>query len=551
MRLFAAAIAAAALAGAVVLSGSATPSAAAVGGPNVVLILTDDQASHELAAMPQTQALITAQGSRFSRFYSTYPLCCPARATLLTGQYMHNHQVRGNEPPFGGHGRFVTLGVEARSLPTWLKAVGYNTAHVGKYLNGYPGDGNLVVPPAWDEWFGQVSAYDENQFGGKLYYDYDLLEKEIGGGAVLQHYGFGEADYETDVLRDKALGAIERLGDEAALGSDQPFYLELAVHAPHFPFVPAPRHTGLMRGAPLAPLPGVNEARIGDKPRYLRQTGQINPDTLNRLAIARRARMEQLLAVDEAVAAIVAKLAAAGELANTYIIVTSDNGYFFGEHRVASGKYLPYEPASRVPFVIRGPGIPAGATSDALTANVDVAPTIAAIANAVPQIGMNWDGRSLLPFAVDPQARSKRPVLLEGDIGAGVGPGDGSPALSAARRTRRLGLAGLRGPLDLEQEGAPTRAAIIGESGPAYRAIRTNRYLLVAYASGELELYDMLKDPAQLRSMAKSPRYRRVRKVLLRRLLALANCQADGCQVNHRRDPKPVKRAKRKKKPAR
>ena len=137
-RVGAAAVLAVAIA--VVAHGGAAMGAA--GKPNVIMILTDDQTSYELDAMPQTAALLRAKGVTFSRFYDSYPLCCPSRATLLTGEYMHNHLVRGNVPAFGGHDRFASLGTEAKALPTWLKGAGYNTAHVGKYLNGYGDDGN-------------------------------------------------------------------------------------------------------------------------------------------------------------------------------------------------------------------------------------------------------------------------------------------------------------------------------------------------------------------------------------------------------------------------
>jgi hypothetical protein len=164
-------LAAAALTSLLAVAAYGGAAAGAAGKPNVLLILTDDQTSYELDSMPQTAALIRAKGVTFSRYYDSYPLCCPSRATLLSGEYMHNHHVRGNLPAFGGHPRFAALGTEGKALPTWLKAAGYNTAHVGKYLNGYGDDGNPTVPAGWDEWYGQVSDFDPAEVGGKLYYD--------------------------------------------------------------------------------------------------------------------------------------------------------------------------------------------------------------------------------------------------------------------------------------------------------------------------------------------------------------------------------------------
>ncbi|MGZ5359855.1 MAG: sulfatase family protein [Solirubrobacterales bacterium] len=554
------------LGGAVAVAGAAALLGLAVGGPpagaassrpNVVVILTDDQTADELSptAMPLTYSMIKGGGTEFSRFYTNYPICCPSRATLLSGQYMHNHHVRGNVPPLGGHEEVRARGSETTWLPTWLNTVGYDTAHVGKYLNGYGDDGKALVPPGWDEWYGQLSDFDRAEIGGKLYYNYRLLEKGMVGPAVETSYGSSPADYQTDVLQEKALGVLDDFNS-----SSNPFYLEFAVSAPHYPFIPALKYAGTMSAAPLPPLLGLNEKDISDKPAFLREDarGRLKAATLATLFSQRRMRLEQLRSVDDAVGALLAKLATQGKLANTYVIFNSDNGYFFGEHRIIAGKYLPYEPSSRVPFVIRGPGVPSGTTSAELSSNADVAPTIAAIAGASPTLPV--DGRNLLPFATNPAARSDRPLLLEADIG----PGTGTRRLSARRRARartlaRLGLAGAQGVENLEQESGAHRFAANGDRAPAYKSIRTNRYLLTIYSSGEIELYDMAKDPGQLTSLGKNKRYAKVRKVLLRRLLTLASCQAATCNSSYGNDPKPLpkhgkrgkqKGAKGKKEPA-
>jgi N-acetylglucosamine-6-sulfatase len=534
--------AARALAAALVVAGlvvavSQRSAGAAANSPNVILILTDDQITSELDAMPQTAALIRNRGVTFSRFYVSYPLCCPSRATFLTGQYMHNHGVRGNLPPFGGQPVFASSGEEAKSLPTWLQAAGYDTAHVGKYLNGYGDDGAAKVPPGWNEWYGQISNFDPAEVGGRLYYDYDLLEKGLTGPATTHHYGTDPEDYQGDVLRDKALGAIDDLS-----GTGKPFYLEFAPHAPHFPFTPPPRYAGTAAGAWLPKLPGLNEKDISDKPLFLRQEARhrLNTTTLATLANDRRMRLEQLHAVDDYVAAIVDRLAADGELSNTYLVFTSDNGYFFGEHRIVAGKYLPYEPSAKVPFTIAGPGIPAGTTTAELSSNADFAPTVAAITGATPTLPV--DGRSLLPYATNPSLRSGRPVLLEADVGPGAGTGPlTGPVAQAA--LNRLGLAGRAEATDLEQEpGAqPRRFAANGDFAPAYKAIRTNRWLFVVYATGDRELYDMAKDPAQLQNL-RGRRYAKVRRILFARLVSLAGCSGATCGISYVKDPRPKPR---------
>jgi arylsulfatase A-like enzyme len=436
-------------------------------------------------------------------------------------------------------------------LPNWLDAAGYSTAHVGKYLNGYGSDGDPKVPAGWDEWYGQISEYDPSDVGGRLYYNYKLLEKGPVGDASVVSYGSGESDYETDVIRRKAVEVLGRFGDEGSPAGERPFFLELAFHAPHYPFVPAPRHAGAMAGASLARLPGLNEKNIADKPGWLRLAarGRIKRAALSTLEGQRRARLEQLLSVDEAVQAVFSRLIEMGELSNTFVIFSSDNGYFFGEHRITTGKYLPHEPSARVPLAIRGPGLPAGVASDELAVNTDVAPTIAALSGvASPPPGL-VDGRSLVPFMFEPGARSGRPILLEADTGPGTftrfGAEEPRRGSSAARK---LGLAGLGGVEDLEAEAPASRFGTDGNRAPAYRAIRSDRYLFVVYATGQAELYDMRRDPNQLRAVTRDPRYRKVKKVMTRRLIALARCQGADCNRTYRKEPKPKpKNAKRRK----
>ena len=152
--------------------------------PNVILILTDDQTLDEMRALPKTQALIGGAGVTFNRAYISYPLCCPSRVSILSGQYMHNHNVRGNEFPTGGWSRFATNGTEEKALPTWLQSAGYYNVEIGKYMNGYLGDETLPIPPGWDEWYGKLSEYDEFLIGGSIYFNYRLREDPPLTGGV-------------------------------------------------------------------------------------------------------------------------------------------------------------------------------------------------------------------------------------------------------------------------------------------------------------------------------------------------------------------------------
>ena len=519
------ALALALAAGAVAFAGTAREAESAT-GDNVVFILTDDQSASELASMPNVQSLIAAQGATFERAYAQYPLCCPSRAGLLSGQFMHNHGVRGNVAPAGGWESFYSR--EGNALPVWTEAAGYYNVHIGKYMNGYVGSettGN--VPPGWHEWYGKVSEPN-------LYFNYTMIEKPGPlDPSELVFYGDQDREYQTDVLRDKGLEFIDTAG-----AAETPFMMNLWFNAPHSPFDPAPRHRFVLSDIGLPKLPAFNEKDMSDKPKWLRKQAKRSLKKGFRQAIAseRRRRLEQLLSVDEAVAAVVAELSQEGMLDDTYIVVTSDHGFFRGEHRIAGGKFLPHEPSARVPILIRGPGIPAGAVSEELVSNVDITQTILEIATGSTNPGL--DGRSLLPYAANPAARSTRPLLLEGDTG-GQGEVDTEAASSAA--VARARLAGRKGVSDLDQEPMANKTAANGSSAPAYRAIRTDRYLYVLYANGQKELYDMRRDPKQLRSVHRDDRYRKVRRWLSRHLFSFASCAGASCRVDVGSDPKPRK----------
>ncbi|HET8976086.1 MAG TPA: sulfatase, partial [Solirubrobacterales bacterium] len=552
--------------------------------PNVVVILSDDQALSEMSGLPKTSSLIGGQGVSFDRAYITYPLCCPSRATILSGQYMHNTGVRGNTPPFGGWKRFKDLGTEAKALPTWLDSAGYYNVQVGKYMNGYAGD-PPPIPPGWAEWYGKYSEYEDDVKGGRIYFNYRMREDGPAAGGVpcpsggpgvpgepfTCTYGEEPEDYQTDVLGKLAVNAIERRAP-----SSTPFFLNVDFNAPHSPYIPAPRHDGAYAGVPLPKLPGVNEKNVRDKPRFLRRLPRLGRGKLNTIIKRRRARLEMLLSLDDQVENIVGALDDAGELDNTYIVFLSDNGYFGGEHRIRQGKYLPHEQSSHVPLMIRGPGIPAGSRSSALVSNADIAPTIAQIAGASPTL--TQDGSSLLPLATNPaDPGGTHPILLEGDTGPSIDDdGVESPVadlddpadrkrlkafykkLKAQKRKlkarckqqadgakKQVTACYRRGVRNLDQEPTDTTYSL---KAPAYSGIRTDRWMLTQYATGEIELYDMSRDPFQLSSLHATPRFKPVRDWLLERLAAYRDCKGAACRAGIGAEVKPLKKKRPKQK---
>jgi N-acetylglucosamine-6-sulfatase len=508
---------------------AASEARAATTGANVVFILTDDMTSAELAGMPNVQSLIGAEGTTFNEAYVSFPLCCPSRATMLSGQYMHNHGVHGNFPPSGSW--FKWRSHESNDLPVWLQQDGYYNVHIGKYMNGYSlVDGTLPVPDGWSEWYGKVSE-------DALYFDYNLVEK-TGPLATprITFYGDQPDDYQTDVFGDRA---VDFINDSAV--SRQPFWLNLWFNSPHGPFDPAPRDLYRLAGAPLPKLPAFNEKDIRDKPRWLQKQlkRRLTRKQIKLIDNERRRQQEQLISVDESVGELIQALKDRGILDDTYVIFSSDNGFFRGEHRIASGKYLPYDPSSRVPLLIRGPGIPHGGISNELVWNGDIAQTIDQIASG--SINEAVDGRSLLPYAENPALRSTRPILLEADSGPGGTTGESAAASAARVRAARVHVAGRRGVNNLEQEPDAIKSAANNiATAPAYRSIRTDRYEYTIYSNGQSELYDMRRDPAQLRSVVTDPRYRFVRKFLYDHLAPLTTCVAASCRLDIGPDPLPL-----------
>jgi arylsulfatase A-like enzyme len=402
--LAAAALAATSLAALILAAGS---SHAAGPPPSFVVIMTDDQDAGQMAFMPKTRRLVGNQGATFSHFFASDPLCCPSRATFLTGQYAHNHDVRSDGGTDGGYKRLR----KRQTVNVWLHRAGYRTAQIGKFLNHYgEGGGNgspTSIPPGWDEWDVPPGTSP-----------YKVFNYTLNRNGRLYHYGSRSSQYQTDVLARLAKSFI---GKQRA---SRPFFLSLSPIAPHDSKTgassesdggrvhgtePAPRYRYRFRRLPFPKKPSFNEADVSDKPGYIRNRARYGRKGVARLRKSYRRRAAALLAVDDLVAKVMSKLSREGLLGNTYVFFTSDNGFLLGEHR-QEGKALPYEESVRVPLLLRGPGVPAGVTRDQLTANVDLAPTMVALSGATPTHSL--DGVSLFPFAANDDP-SKRAILLE------------------------------------------------------------------------------------------------------------------------------------------
>jgi N-acetylglucosamine-6-sulfatase len=459
-------------------AGSTQPAAANTAGrPNIVVLMTDDQDQLSLRFMLQTLDLIGSAGVTFQNSVATFALCCPSRATFLTGQYSHNHGVRGNGPPLGGGHAALD---HTNTLPLWLQDAGYVTAHIGKYLNGYGQEDPLELVPGWTEWYISTDNTDSR------YFTYKLNEN----GTVVS-YGATTAEYKTDVFTDKAVDFIHRRAP-----GDAPFFLFVSYFPPHSggPRSPgdptlvatpnvAPRHRGRFANEVLPAFPSFNEADVRDKPAHIRSRPLLTSTKVAELHVAHRKRLESLLAVDEGVARIIDALQTEGVLDNTLVIFTSDNGWFQGQHRILAHKRFPYEASVKVPLLIRGPGVVRGAVISAPVANIDLAPTIVGMAGATARRIM--DGRSLSPF------------------------------LTGARTGWSTGL----GPRHVLVDGGPN-----DRLAKMFWSIKRGVYVYTEYDNGDRELYNLRNDPDQLTSRHNAPALAPVRSALATRLAAMKTC---------------------------
>jgi N-acetylglucosamine-6-sulfatase len=377
----------AAAAAALFLAGPAS------GQPNVVLIVTDDQRWDTLWAMPTVQAELVAKGVTFSNAFVVNPLCCPSRASILTGNFSHTTRVYRN----GGIVNFD----ERRTIAVALRRAGWRTGFLGKYLNGYAG---TRVPPGWNRWF----AFSPSNI--HRFFDY-----RVNADGQLRDYGSAEADYATDVLAAEA---------EAFIAADdpRPFLLAILPFAAHWPALPAPRHAGTFGG--LEPWrPESYSEDVSDKPAWIRRV-EFDAAFTDEL---RKRQYQSLLAVDDAVGRVVAALEGAGKLEETMIVFTSDNGVLWGEHGILQ-KVVPYEESIRVPLVVRyGSQV---RTDGRLVLNIDLAPTIAELAG----VRFEADGASLLPLLASPAGGGRGEFLVES---RGY-PGFASPPYCALRTRGRM-----------------------------------------------------------------------------------------------------------------
>ncbi len=483
--------------------------------PNMLVIETDDMRWDELKFMPNVRKLIKNRGLAFENSFAPYPLCCPSRASFLTGKYAHNHHVLSHVDPFG----FQSFD-DRTTLATELQDGGYRTALVGKYLNGYArqhvyGSNKpslRYVPPGWDQWLAgsdKVFPAGHPLHGGT--YNYFSMTQNING-KVVPHPGV----YSTRLLSQQVQDVVGGFSKKP-----DPWFVWWTPVAPHFgsphePDDPAPvlRSDGVLskfatparparvRGMfdsqvthPLGVPPfGPVEADVSDKPRYLSKLPDLSVEEKAALTEVTRQRGESLYVLDRQIGVVLKRLQRLGEYDDTVVAFTSDNGYYLGEHRKRTGKILSHEPSLRVPFLIAGPGIKHGKRFDPIT-TVDLAPTFADYAglNGMPDA----DGISLVQTIEKGDRGWTRPVVTEGRMGDRA-----------------------------YVKHAPLRGF---DTALNERGVRTARWKYVRYSTGEVELYDLKDDPLELESRQDDPVFAGIRGKLEKLWDQYYDCKGAAC----------------------
>jgi N-acetylglucosamine-6-sulfatase len=455
--------------------------------PNIVFVLTDDLSTDLLPYMPNVRRL-QQRGTTFTNYFVTDSLCCPSRASILTGRYPHDTGIFRNTGADGGFLAFQARGLEQDTYATNLQGVGYRTALMGKYLNQYSPSrvrtalGGPYVPPGWTDW--TVAGNGYQGFGYRL-----------ARTVRVERHGFRAKDYLTNVL---ARQGLDFMGASVAEGA--PFMLNLWTFAPHAPANPAPRDAHRFATLTAPRDPSFDEADLSDKPPWLRDHRPLTDAEMARIDETFRDRVRTVQAVDRMIGRLRRRLRALGVARNTYIVFSSDNGFHLGQHRLTPGKLTAYDPDVRVPLIVTGSGVPAGQTVDAMTENTDLCPTFAELAGAPAP--PNADGRSLVP-------------LLRGT------PPTPDSATAAAADWRDAVLIEHHG--NVSAVGDPDLPPAGSGNPPSYEALRSKDALYVEYADGERELYDLASDPFQLDDLADEVPAERL-ATLSGQLAVMANC---------------------------
>ena len=350
---------------------------------NILLLLCDDLDLHSSnsEALQRSRSWIADEGATFMNAFTTIPICCPSRASIMSGRYVHNHNVLNITQSGGCGDRKWIEGLEAEA--TFAKLIHdtgrYKTAHIGKYSNGY--DDATYIPPGWDDWNTKATDY--------YYYNYSLS----ANGVLEMHGDDYDKDYSTNLFMNKTMNFLQSLEPDAQ------FMAVVSFDAPHFDYDSAPKYEEMYQSYRAPRTPDFNYVEPASHRKHWLISGLPRPlsqNAVDQVDEVYRKRLRTLLSVDDAIDSIMSHLEARNMLDDTFVIFSSDHGYHFGNHGMPAAKFLPLDTDIRIPLWIRGPGINPGRIINDLAVTIDFAPTFLDFAGAlVPE---DMDGISLLPL---------------------------------------------------------------------------------------------------------------------------------------------------------
>ena len=444
--------------------------------PNIVFVLTDDQdvTASSLNYMPYLEKLLRQEGMEFANFFVPTGLCCPSRSTIIRGQHCHNTKIYDNGDLnnstylSGGFNKFVAEGLENSTVGTLLTEAGYETALVGKYLNGYE-DGNAShVPAGWKHWMGMTAV---NYYGPHFSQDGTL-------------YKTNASVYQTDFIRDWAHDFLTEKRDPT-----KPFFMYIAPFAPHAPATPAHRHASLFPDAKAPRYPSYNPVDIvqRNKPSWIKRLPLLNETQISEIDMLYRLRLQSLQAVDEMLLTVFVTIEDLGLDKNTYLFYMGDNGQHLGDFRLPAGKRQAYDTDIRVPFLVRGPGVKVGVNVTEVVQSVDLLPTWLELAQAKgPLNPKQIDGKSIVPLLngsmpPSPKVNQFRSVALAEMYGGSSNMGPGYKGMPYFEQNQFW-------------NNTYQAVRIINGSDWAENA----NWLYAEWCTGEKEFYDSTVDPYQL-----------------------------------------------------
>lgn len=461
-------------------SAAASSPSSSGGKPNILYVLTDDLSWNLVKYMPHVRDLMK-RGTTFDDFFVTDSLCCPSRTTILTGEFPHNTGVYGNAGPDGGYNAVRAHHDEDKCYAPRLQQAGYRTGFMGKYINLYKprlkyGTSRPYVPPGWDEWDVAGNGYPE--------YNYWLNENHHP-----VHHGHRPKDYLTDVVSGRATKFID-----SAAKAHKPFMLETATFAPHSPSTPAPRDLGRFKNLTL-PKTSAFGHYTKNAPKWQKKLTPLTAEIKRGLQQKFRKRVRAVQAVDRMIGHLEAVLRKNGQADDTYIVFGSDNGFHLGDHQLRAGKMTAYDTDIKVPLMVAGPGVKAGARVSQFAQNTDMNPTFQQLAGLTPSPS-DVDGRSLVGLLHGRTERDWRKAVL----------------VEHHHENQRA------------QAQDPDRQQKEAGDPPSYNALRTAHELYVEYADGEREYYTPGTDPDETDNRIGSLSKAR-QAALHRELAALHRCK--------------------------